>query len=111
MFDHQDGDIDIELYDDGGTLLRSSTTVTDNETIYLSDIEGGSYYYMRVAAYGDTAFQEYSLDYSFPVVVSEATISADDLEGESGNEAYRRSFKRCTDIFVQKILRFTQERI
>ena len=56
------------------TLLRSSKSATDNETIYLSDIEGGSYYYMRIFAYGDTAFQEYSLDYAFPVEVSEATI-------------------------------------
>ena len=88
MFDHQDGDIDIELYDHNGTLLRSSKSATDNETIYLSDIEGGSYYYMRIFAYGDTAFQEYSLDYAFPVEVSEATIDADASEGAGGNEIY-----------------------
>ena len=88
MFDHQDGDIDIELYDHNGTLLRSSKSATDNETIYLSDIEGGSYYYMRIFAYGDTAFQEYSLDYAFPVEVSEATIDGDVFEGAGGNEIY-----------------------
>ncbi|MDA8817387.1 cadherin domain-containing protein, partial [Planktomarina sp.] len=88
MFDHQDGDIDIELYNNNGSLLRSSKSATDNETIYLSDIEGGSYYYMRIFAYGDTAFQEYSLDYAFPVEVSEATINADASEGTGGNETY-----------------------
>ena len=88
VFDHQDGDIDVEFYDDTNTLLRSSTSVTDNETIYLSDIEGGSYYYMRVSAYGDTAFQGYSLEYSFPVVVTADAINADALEGSSGNNAY-----------------------
>ena len=51
-------------------------------------LRGGSYYYMRIFAYGDTAFQEYSLDYAFPVEVSEATIDADAAEGAGGNETY-----------------------
>ena len=38
VFDHQEGDIDIEIYDANNTLLRSSNSVTDDETIYLSDI-------------------------------------------------------------------------
>ena len=88
LFDHSDGDIDIELYDADYNLLRSATSVTDNETIYLSDIDGGAYYYLRIAAYGDTTFQEYSLDYAFPIEVSEASIAADGQEGDSGNDLY-----------------------
>ena len=89
VFDHQEGDIDIEIYDANNTLLRSSNSVTDDETIYLSDIAGDEYYYVRVFSYyGDTDFQQYSIDYSFPVEVSEATITADAFEGDSGNEVY-----------------------
>ncbi|MDA9854578.1 clostripain-related cysteine peptidase [bacterium] len=88
LFDHQDGDIDIELYDSSGNLIRSSESSTDNEMIYLSDIAGGYYYYLKVYPYGENNFQEYSLDYSFPVEVSTATISADSLEGNSGNEIF-----------------------
>ena len=88
LFDHQDGDIDIELYDSSGDLIRSSESSTDNELIYLSDITGGSYYYLKVYQYGESNFQEYSIDYSFPVEVSTATISADSLEGSSGNEIF-----------------------
>ena len=65
VFDHQDGDIDIELYDAANNLLRSADSVTDNETIYLSDIAGGSYYYLKVYQYGESSFQEYSIDCSF----------------------------------------------
>ena len=88
LFDHQDGDIDIEFYDDNGVLLRSSSSVTDNETIYLSDIEGGSYYYMRVFAYGDVDFQEYEIEYAFPIAVNETTVLADGFEGTNGNDTY-----------------------
>ena len=88
VFDHQQGDIDIALYNDQNTQLRSARSVTDNEIIYLSDIEGGSYYYVKVESYSGTAFQQYSLEYAFPIEVSEATIGADALEGGNGNESY-----------------------
>jgi hypothetical protein len=51
-FSHQDGDIDLKLYDDTGTnLLFSSTGMTDSETIAISSIEE-SYYLINVYGYG-----------------------------------------------------------
>ncbi|MDB9862585.1 clostripain-related cysteine peptidase [Litorivicinus sp.] len=87
LFDHSDGDIDLELYDADRNLLRSGTSVTDNETIYLSDIDSGQYY-LRILSYGDTNFQEYSLDYAFPIDVGATTPDADGQEGDSGNDLY-----------------------
>ena len=38
--------------------------------------------------YGEGNFQEYSIDYSFPVEVSTESIRADALEGSSGNDGF-----------------------
>jgi hypothetical protein len=44
QFTHADGDIDIELYDSGSTLLAQSTSVTDDEFIEYTGSVGGTYY-------------------------------------------------------------------
>ena len=89
IFDHQDGDIDIELYDSNATLIRSATSVTDNETIYLSDIAGDAQYYLRVLSYGGTDYQEYSIEYTFPIEATEISITADTYDtSATGNQSY-----------------------
>ncbi len=44
QFTHADGDIDLELYDSSGTLLASSDSTTDDESIDYTASSTGSYY-------------------------------------------------------------------
>ncbi|QBG46530.1 hypothetical protein EGM51_03625 [Verrucomicrobia bacterium S94] len=52
VFTHADGDIDLALYDSGGTQLARSETITDNESIDYTVAAPGTYY-IRVY-YGNT---------------------------------------------------------
>ena len=62
LFDDTVGDLDLELRDDVGTDLRSSFSVSDNETVTYEVGESGTYY---VHAYGFAgASAPYSLDIS-----------------------------------------------
>ena len=58
------------------------------------------YYYLKVYQYGESNFQEYSIDYSFPVAVSAETISPDSLEASNGNEAF--TFASNVDIIDEE---------
>ena len=58
-FIHEDGDINIALYDGRGYLKATSTTTTDNESIVaVVDSEGGSYH---IRVYGDNLSNTYDL--------------------------------------------------
>jgi VCBS repeat-containing protein len=48
LFTHAGGDLDLELYDEDGLLVRLSETTTDNERISLAGMQGEQYYYLRV---------------------------------------------------------------
>lgn len=54
-FTHTEGDIDLFLYDDAGTLLTSSETTTNNETIDFIVASQGTYFF-RVG-YGNAGNQ------------------------------------------------------
>ena len=43
-FTTADGDIDLELYDDSGSLLNDSTSGSDNESLTEYITSDGSYY-------------------------------------------------------------------
>lgn len=87
-FDHQDGDVDFGLYDSQGNFLRNATSITDNETIYLSDLSNDTYYF-RIYGVALDGIQEYDIEYSFPVdSQATANVVADDLEGATGNNSY-----------------------
>src|SRR5205823_1292048 len=49
-FVHAQDDLDMALYDAAGTLLASSSGVTNSETIALADRPAGTYY-LRVYGY------------------------------------------------------------
>ena len=91
LFDHQDGDIDIELYDAQYNILRSSVSSTDNERISLADIDGDAYYYLRVYQFGAPSYQEYSLDYAFPIDVAGITVASDTFDADQGNDSYENA--------------------
>jgi hypothetical protein len=59
-FNNNEGDIDLALYDANGTLVRSSTSATDNEQISMVVPNPGTYYIK--AYYGDTG-NEYELQW------------------------------------------------
>ncbi len=74
-FSHAAGDIDLELYDSNGTLLDSSISVTDNESIDYNVASAGVYY-LRVYPYSgsdntydlwwdDTSFNLNTVDNDF----------------------------------------------
>ena len=56
MFDHSDGDLDLELYDEMGDRLSASVTISDNEVIAFELPLGR--YYARVYGY-DSATNDY----------------------------------------------------
>src|SRR5581483_9101345 len=60
QFRHASGDLDLELYDAGGTLLRSSATTSDGESISLAGLDAGNYY-ARVSGYNGQSNPSYSL--------------------------------------------------
>lgn len=58
LFEHAEGDIDLQLVDSSGVVLTGSVSVTDNEAIY-EVVDGPGTYYLRVF-FGD-AGNEYDL--------------------------------------------------
>ena len=65
-FDHSEGDVDIELLDDGGNFVRSSATTSNEETITVESISPGDYY-LRVYGYDDAVSSSYSIGASITV--------------------------------------------
>lgn len=83
-FTHSKGDLDMELYGPGGTLLGSSTTTTNTEKISLSGRPNGTYY-VRVFGAGGVTNPQYSLTIDCPPLPTE-----DLLEGtnDTRDKAY-----------------------
>jgi leishmanolysin/pre-peptidase len=59
-FQNTQGNLQLELYSSSGTLLRSSATTANTETISLSGLAAGSYY-VRVFGAGGALNPNYSL--------------------------------------------------
>src|SRR5262249_11233910 len=54
QFDNSQGNLDLELYRNDGTLIRSSTTDANQEQLALSGLAAGSYYVHVLGKNGDT---------------------------------------------------------
>jgi hypothetical protein len=59
-FQHQQGDLDLELYDSTGQLVRWSNGIVDNESVGLNGLQAGDYY-VHVFGYSGAANPNYSL--------------------------------------------------
>lgn len=64
-FKHPQGDVDLELYDDQGRLLRSSTTAFTPEIISLAGLSAGTYY-VRVLGYENATSPKYDIQFVAP---------------------------------------------
>lgn len=85
-FNHQDGDIDVELYDSDGFIVGRSVSTTDDETLLLNTPASGVYY-IRVY-FGDAA-NEYDLYWQALTSSEVANIVEDSYEENDGlNEAF-----------------------
>lgn len=74
-----DGDLDLEVYDSSGTLIVSSTSVTDNESVEVSMLAGESYF---VRVYGfEEAVNVYDL-YIVEVDLLGPVVDSLDITGE-----------------------------
>lgn len=86
VFNHGNGDIDLELYDGcGGALLTNSTTNSSNEIMSYTNTSG-SLQNLRLRVYLDSdTRQDYALLYSIDVpecpedLTGDSTVNSDDL--------------------------------
>ncbi len=58
-FDHAFGNLDLSVHDDQGTLIGSSTSVTDDEEVQLTGLASGTYY---VRVFGDANAYSLAMD-------------------------------------------------
>ena len=80
-FTHEDGDIDMEIFNESGAILARATSSDDNESLVLSNPAVG-YYYVRVH-YGD-AGNKYNLTW--------AALTADEVaQVNTGEDAYEEN--------------------
>ncbi|MBW4492767.1 MAG: pre-peptidase C-terminal domain-containing protein [Oscillatoria princeps RMCB-10] len=75
-FDHFQGDLDLELYDASGNLIRGSSTTDYIETVSLDGLAAGTYS-ARVYGYGGAANPYYNLSVWAP---NQATLGDDGYE-------------------------------
>ncbi len=62
-FDDDKGDLDFQLLDSAGSVIGSSTSTSDNESIEASDLSEGTYY-LRVYSYRDRILgNDYDLEW------------------------------------------------
>ncbi|MDA1055053.1 MAG: proprotein convertase P-domain-containing protein, partial [Planctomycetota bacterium] len=60
LFDHSEGNLNLEVLDDSGTVIRRSQTVSDNERVSFQGLPAGTYY-ARVYGNGGARNPAYSL--------------------------------------------------
>jgi hypothetical protein len=82
-FQHAEGDLDVELYDDGRNLIASSRTTTNGEHITDIDVAGGRSYYIRVFGFDDAINRDYSLEVVGPAIPSDGWEANDDFDSAS----------------------------
>ena len=64
-FNHNQGDLDIKLYDMNGNEIDSSTGVTGEEEISLAGLSGGDYY-LEIYGYNQAENRDYTLFLNLP---------------------------------------------
>ncbi len=80
-FSHDDGDIDLALYNATGSMIRRSISSTDNESITYPNPAPGDYY---VRLYYGNEGNEYDLSW--------VALSAEDIAGvPAGDDAYEEN--------------------
>lgn len=76
-FEHAQGDLQLELYEEGSTTpLQTSQSTTNNETISLAELEAGTYY-AKVVGNSDSIANNYQLHLDAPLEEAEATAQND----------------------------------
>ena len=91
-FEHRDGDIDLQLTNASGVVLRSSATAQNQERISLAGIAPGTYF-VRVYGVQNATQPNYRLSLSVPVTTidpdakesNDTRITATDLRRISGD--------------------------
>jgi hypothetical protein len=77
-FTHEDGDIDMQLYDtDGTTRLNASSSLTDNEAIERI-VSSAGLYYIRILSNGSTTGNTYNLNWHGEVLPSDDSYEEND---------------------------------
>jgi hypothetical protein len=66
-FNHTAGDLDLELYNNAGQLLKSSTGIANIHTVDLKDLAAGTYA-LKVLGYGGATNSAYSLSIKAPFI-------------------------------------------
>ena len=61
FFDHDRGDLDLQLLDGFGNEIDSSLSISDNETVEASGLSNGTYYLRVYSAEGQLLGNEYDL--------------------------------------------------
>jgi len=101
-FAHAQGDLDLGLYDDGGSLIESSTSTTDGESVSLSGLAAGTYYVLVLGASG-AVNPSYSLTINAPSPQSGedqaewtvlAYLNGDDISGGGSWSCETHSFDK-----------------
>jgi len=78
-FDHEEGDLDLELFDDQGDLLAWSDSVTDIEEIAGEGLQAGEYV-LRVFGYDGDTNPEYIVHYNAPTTHGDFGESNDSID-------------------------------
>jgi clostripain len=66
-FNHTAGDLDLELYNNAGQLLKSSTGIANDHTVDLKGLAAGTYA-LKVLGYGGATNSDYSLSIKAPFI-------------------------------------------
>ena len=66
-FNHTAGDLDLELYNNAGQLLKSSTGIANSHTVDLKGLAAGTYA-IKVLGYGGATNSDYSLSIKAPFI-------------------------------------------
>ena len=101
-FIHGDGNLDLYLYSPSQTLLDSSTSTTDGETVSVSGVGSTGYYFARAVAAGT---DENSYDLTTTVAGVAQTIHADiGCIPESGTLPYMMQLwpQLCNDNIITR---------
>ncbi len=79
-FTHASGDLDLRLYNAGGTLLDSSESTNDFEQVSYAVTTNG-YYYIKVYRYTGSGYNNYTL--SLGTTVTDDTYEDNDVQGSA----------------------------
>ncbi|MEO5368391.1 MAG: PPC domain-containing protein, partial [Magnetococcus sp. WYHC-3] len=88
LFSHALGDVDAELVDGAGNVLRVGHSTSDNETLNLAGLTAGSYY-LRVHGYSGSSNPDYSVVVVAPdpdAGVGSGTVGHDRFEDNDSRE-------------------------